>query len=74
MLAGFSQQVAMGGVSPHPSPPAKKLCYNAQTSFLAVVIAPVPFFILTLSSLYTQVKPILILINVQYLQNAVFAP
>ena len=57
-----------------PLPTSQNLCYNAQTLFLAVVIAPVPFFILTLSSLYTQVKPILILINVQYLQNAVFAP
>ena len=35
------------------------------------VIAPVPF--LTLYSLYTKVKLTLILINVQYLQNAVFS-
>ena len=37
---------------------------------LAVVIAPVPF--LTSYSLYSHAKPILILINVQYLQNAAF--
>ena len=74
MLAGFSHQVVMGGVSPPASSPAKTLCYNAlKTLFLAALIAPVPFFILTSYSLYTQVKPILILIIVQYLQNAAFA-
>ena len=54
MLAGFSQQVVMGGVSPPASSPAKTLCYNAlKTLFLAALIAPVPFLILTSYSLYT---------------------
>ena len=43
-----------------------------RTSFFAVVIDPVPFFILTSYSFYTQVMLILILIDVQYLQDVVF--
>ena len=43
-----------------------------ETSFLAVVIATIPFF-LTLCSFYTQVILILILINVQYLRNVIFS-
>ena len=62
ILAKFSLLVGMGVSLP---PPAKNLCYNAlKTSFLAIVIT---IFILTSYSLYTQVKPILILSNVQYL-------
>ena len=51
------------------SPPIKQQfsCYNPlKTSFLALVIAPVP-------SLDTQVILILILVDVQYLQKAVFS-
>ena len=67
ILAKFSILVGMGESLP---PPAKNLCYNAlKTSFLATVIT---IFILTSYSLYTQVKPILILSNVQYLQNIAF--
>ena len=74
ILGGFPKQVGMGGVSQPPSSPAKNLCYNAlKTLFLAVVFAPVPFFILISYSLYTSVMPILILINVRYLQDALFA-
>ena len=66
-LPKFSLLVRMGESLP---PPAKNLCYNAlKTSFLAIVIT---IFILTSYSLYTQVKPILILSNVQYLQNIAF--
>ena len=43
-----------------------------RTSFFAVVIDPLPFFILTSYSFYTQVMVILVLIDVQYLQNIVF--
>ena len=54
-------------------PPSENLCYNAlKTTFLAVAVAPAPFLGLTSDSLCTQVKPILILINAQYLQNVVF--
>ena len=44
-----------------------------KTSFLAVVIAPVPFFVLISHSFETQAMLILILINVKYSQNAVFS-
>ena len=43
-----------------------------KASYLAAVNAPVPFT-LTWYSLYTQFILILILIDVQYLQNAVFS-
>ena len=42
-------------------------------SFLAVVIAPVPFFVLISYSFDTQVMLSLILIDVQYSQNIVFS-
>ena len=42
-----------------------------KISFLAAVISPVKFFILT-HTLYTQLMLILILNDVQYLQNTVF--
>ena len=55
----------------------KNLCCwfwtKTQSSFLAVVIAPVTFFILPSYSLYSQVMLISILINVQYLKNIVFS-
>ena len=44
-----------------------------KTSFLAVVIAPVPFFVLISHSFETQAMLILILIDVKYSQNAVFS-
>ena len=43
-----------------------------KKSFLAVAICSCTIFILTLYSLYTQVMPILILIDVQYLQKVAF--
>ena len=46
--------------------PNKKI----KASILAVVIAPVPFFVLSSYSFETQVMLILILIDVQYSQNA----
>ena len=50
-------------------PPTKR-----QTSFLAGVIAPVyTIFVLISYSFETQIMLILILINVQYSQNAVFS-
>ena len=49
--------------------PNKKI----KASILAVVIAPVPFFVLSSYSFETQVMLILILIDVQYSQNAVFS-
>ena len=48
-------------------------CNPIKTSFLALAIAPVPFFILTSSSLYTKITLVLMLIDVQYLQNVVFS-
>ena len=42
-------------------------------TFLAVVIAPVPFLSYFILFAHTQVMLILILINVQYLQNFVFS-
>ena len=48
--------------------------YNLmKTSFLAVVIAPVPFFVLISHSFETQAMLILILIDVKYSHNAVFS-
>ena len=61
---------------PKINPPTKKnfLNYNPiKTSFLAVVIAPVPFMFLVSYSFDTQVMLILILIEVQYSQNAVLS-
>ena len=50
--------------------PIKKM----KTSFLAVVIAPVAtIFVLSSYSFETEIMLILILIDVQYLQNAVFS-
>ena len=50
--------------------PIKKM----KTSFLAVVIAPVAtIFVLSSCSFETGIMLILILIDVQYLQNAVFS-
>ena len=73
MLAGFPQQVAMGGISPSPSSPVKKLCYNALRSlFLAAVIAPVLLFILTSHSLYTEVQSILILLTFNFYRMLFF--
>ena len=59
---------------PRKFPPSRLVSpYDLRkTSFLAVLIAPVPFF-LTLYSLCTQVMLILILIYVQHLQNVVFS-
>ena len=73
MLAGFPQQVAMGGISPPPSSPVKKLCYNALKSlFLAAVIAPVLLFILTSHSLYAEVQSILILLTFNFYRMLFF--
>ena len=51
-------------------------CYNPinpiKPAFSTVVVLPLPIFILSSFSLYTQVMVILILIDVQYLQNVVF--
>ena len=51
-------------------------CYNPinpiKPAFSTVVVPPLPIFILSSFSLYTQVMVILILIDVQYLQNVVF--
>ena len=63
----------------HPLPtkflfPPTKSQFNPikKTPFLAVVIAPVPFFEISYS-FETKIMLILILIDVQYLQNAVFS-
>ena len=53
--------------SPKSIQPNKKI----KTSFLVVVIPPVPLVLISYS-FETQIMPILILINVQYSQNAVF--
>ena len=61
---------------PKINPPTKKIFLNynpIKTSFLAVVIAPVPFMFLISYSFDTQVMLILILIEVQYSQNAVLS-
>ena len=44
-----------------------------KTSFLAVVIAPIPFLFLISYYFETQIMLILILIDVQYSQNVVFS-
>ena len=43
-----------------------------KSSFLAVIITPLPFLFLTSYSFYTQDMLILNLIDVQYLQNVIF--
>ena len=43
-----------------------------RTSFFALIIDPVPFFILISYSFCTQVRLSLTLVDVQWLQNVVF--